>query len=208
MTSVKRAVLPIITKVLGSWGFLLSLVAIWSGLLTYFLWSVYIPHPPFGAIWPYLWLGFGLILGGVSGYLALWDYWRRKQEGLPTPVSLWMKEVAALIGASALFSWMAVMTIYGAAALGAMWASSEPVSRCYEVTRPWTWPGGRAGVTSGRLREVFEAGKGHEFTFRFRHGLLAAPHVIDGDFVRVSGRESYFGMIVEKVERVGKQGCS
>lgn len=189
--------------------FALSLVAIYIGLLLqggdYFF--SYIPHPPFESLWPYLWLGFGLILGGFFAHLVWWGFCTRRQEGLATPMSWWMEQTAICIGTGALFGWTTMQAVYGIAALGAAWAPSEPVTRCYEVIRPWDGRGGRLGTDGGRLRALATDGQGYESTFGFRHGNFAVPRVvIAGEVVCLSGRESWFGMVVERVERAEAPG--
>jgi hypothetical protein len=171
-------------------------------------WFSYIPHPPFESLWPYLWLGFGLILAGFVGYETWLNFCERRQEGLPTSVLWWMKWAALSIGAAAGVGWAPMQAVYGMAALGAVLAPSEPVTRCYEVIRPWSQYGGRRG-TSGYLRTFATDGQGHEFTFRFRHSYLAVPRVVvAGEVVCLSGRESWFGMVVERVERAEAPGLA
>jgi hypothetical protein len=188
---------------------ILSLIFIFFGLALlvngYFF--SYIPRPPFESLWPYLWLGFGLILGGFFAHLVWWEFCTRKQEGLATPMLWWMKEIAFCIGVAAGFGWIPMQAVYGTAALGAVLAPSEPVTRCYEVIRPWDGRSGRLGTDSGRLRTLAADGDGVEFAFGFRHGNFSVPRVvIAGEVVCLSGRESWFGMIVERVERAEAPG--
>ena len=190
--------------------FALSLAAILIGFLLLGLdhFFSYIPHPPFESLWPYLWLGFGLILGGFFAHVVWWQRCTRRQEGLPTPMSWWIVEAApAMIFGPVVFGWAAMQMVYGVAALGAVLAPSEPATRCYEVIRPWGSTGGRGGINDGRLRALATDGQGYEFTFGFRHSYLAVPRVVvAGEVVCLSGRESWFGMVVERVERAEAPG--
>lgn len=139
------------------------------------------------------WVVFLVFVSAIS-YQMIFDM-RRRNKSI---TSLgWRINVGCLA-----FGWFGVEVTKGFMAVVCLLSSQQPVSYCASVTKhdiPIESLLPRVHSISVR---IVDHGFNSDITFDYMHSQIRIDDVRDGDLIRISGDQSFFGTIVRKITQV------